>query len=210
MFFSKWMTIYSQTKVHELKIFKTYFSTEDKDDYSKEILETKTIAEMRALAKRRQINLKGTKKRDKIINIILAYFLQIKTSENTSEVLDRSFDIITNDLGHINVSIWFKGKPKSLKRCMETKRFQDFTAEHIKREPNIILTPQGDDNAVFLPPVVSVFVASYLSRELQYEIFDYYVLSRVSQIEAVYKAKTESIEQDKIDLYNKVSNDRFK
>ena len=49
-------------KKHEKKTLKNYFSTNN-DDYSKEILETKTIAEMRTLAKHRQINLKGQKKK---------------------------------------------------------------------------------------------------------------------------------------------------
>jgi hypothetical protein len=189
MFFSNWMITYSRTKVRKLKIFKIYFSTGYKDDYSKEILKTKTIVEMRALAKRSQINLKGAKKKDKIINIILAHFLYMKTSEITFEVIDKSFKIVTNDLGYINVSIWFKGKPKSLKRCMETKRFQKLLAEYIKKEPNNVSIQQGDDNAIFLPPVLSVFIASYLSYELDYEILEYYLSSRASHIEAVYGTK---------------------
>ena len=65
-------------KKHEKTTFKNYFSTNN-DDYSKEILETKTIAEMRTLAKHRQINLKGSRKKNQIINIHLGHFLQIKT-----------------------------------------------------------------------------------------------------------------------------------
>ena len=37
-------------KKHEKKTFRNYFSTNN-EDYSKEILETKTVAEMRTLAK---------------------------------------------------------------------------------------------------------------------------------------------------------------
>jgi len=73
-------------KNHEKKTFKNYFSTNN-EDYSKEILETKTIAEMRTLAKYRQINLKGSRKKDQIINILLAHFLQIKT-QTSLEVID--------------------------------------------------------------------------------------------------------------------------
>jgi len=119
-------------KKHEKKTLKNYFSTNN-DDYSKEILETKTIAEMRTLAKHRQINLKGSRKKDQIINIILAHFLQIKT-QTPLEVIDNSFHIVSNDLGHINVSVWFKGKSKKLDRCIKSKRFQKLLAEYIKKE----------------------------------------------------------------------------
>jgi hypothetical protein len=104
---------------------------------------------MRALAKRRKINLKGNKNKDKIINIISAHFSQIKTSKIPFKVLDERLNIIENDLGYINVSIWFKDKPELLARCMNSKEFQEFAAEHIKREPNSILVQRGDDNAVF-------------------------------------------------------------
>ena len=203
------MITYNQTKVHELKTLKTYFSTGHNNGYSKEILEAKTIREMKILAKRSKINLKGGRKKNEIVNIILAHFLQIKTSKTPFEVLDKSFDIVTNDLGYINVSIWFKGKPKSLKRCMKTKRFQELVAQHIKKEPNSILTQQGDDNAVFLPHVLSIFVASYLSQELHYEILDYYLSGRVSQIEAVYEARIKSLEQDKINLELGIKSNRI-
>ena len=57
----------------------------------------------------------------------------------------------------------------------------------------------GKDKNIFLPPVLSVYVASYLS-ELHYEILEYYLFSKVSQIEAVYEAKIKSLEQEKINL----------
>ena len=186
-------------KKHEKTTFKNYFSTNN-DDYSKEILETKTIAEMRTLAKHRQINLKGSRKKDQIINIILAHFLQIKT-QTPLEVIDNSFHIVSNDLGHINVSVWFKGKSKKLDRCIKSKRFQKLLAEYSKKESNTIIPIQPDeDNAIFLPPVLSVYVASHLSHELHYEILEYYLFSKVSQIEAVYEAKIKSLEQEKINL----------
>ena len=47
---------------------------------------------------------------------------------------------------------------------------------------------------------MSVYVASYLSHELHYEILEYYLFSKVSQIEAVYEAKIKSLEQEKINL----------
>lgn len=99
-------------KKHEKKTLKNYFSTNN-DDYSKEILETKTIAEMRTLAKHRQINLKGSRKKNQIINILLGHFLQIKT-QTPLEVMDNSFHIVSNDLGYINVSVWFRKKGKKL------------------------------------------------------------------------------------------------
>ena len=110
--------------------------------------------------------------------------------------MDNSFHIVSNDLGYINVSVWFKGKGKKLDRCIKSKRFQKLLAEYIKKESNTITIPiqPGEDNAIFLPPVLSVYVASYLSHELHYEILEYYLFSKVSQIEAVYEAKIKSLE----------------
>jgi hypothetical protein len=168
-------------KKHEKKTFKNYFSTNN-DDYSKETLEKKTVAEMRTLAKHRQINLKGSRKKDQIIKTLLAYFSQIKT-KTPLEVIDNSFDIVSNDLGYINVSVWFKGKGKKLDRCLKSKRFQKLLAEYSKKESNTIIPIQPDeDNAIFLPPVLSVYVASHLSHELHYEILEYYLFSSKSRI----------------------------
>ena len=83
-------------------------------------------------------------------------------------------------MGYINVSVWFQGKGKKLDRCIKSKRFQKLLAEHIKKEPNIIIPIQpGKDKDTFLPPVLSVCVASYLSHELHYEILEYYLFSKV-------------------------------
>jgi len=105
-------------------------------------------------------------------------------------------------LGHINVSVWFRGKRKKLDRCIKSKRFQKLLAEYSKKESNTITIPiqPDENNAIFLPPVLSVYVASYLSHELHYEILEYYLFSKVSQIEAVYEAKIKSLEQEKINL----------
>jgi hypothetical protein len=46
MFRSKWMTTKNQTKIHQIKTLKIYFSTENKNDYSKEILESETLVEI--------------------------------------------------------------------------------------------------------------------------------------------------------------------
>ena len=46
-----------------------------------------------------------------------------------------------------------------------------------------------------MPPVLAVFVSSYLSPQLHYEILEYYLYGKVDQIEAVSKAKISSLEQ---------------
>lgn len=46
-----------------------------------------------------------------------------------------------------------------------------------------------------MPPILAVFVASYLSPKLHYNILEYYLHSRMDQIESVYKATIDSLEQ---------------
>jgi hypothetical protein len=196
------LTFYKQSFSH----LSTSIPNIDESTISKEILEVQTLKQLRAFAKQHKINLKGIRLKNKIVNVILAYFLRARASTAPVEILDRKFDIITNDFDYIDVSLWFRGNKKSLDRCLSTRQFKRLLAHYVKKEkvePDNSLYPviqTNKDNSIFLPPILAVHVASHLSVKLHYEILEYYLYSKVSQIEAMYEAKIESLKQDNINL----------
>ena len=94
---------YTKTEIRILN-----FST-GKNNYTFEELKSQTVKDLRSLAKSHKIPLSGAKKKDEIVNVMFAYYLQVKSSESTL-ILPGTFDILTNDNNDINVSIWFQGK----------------------------------------------------------------------------------------------------
>lgn len=172
------------------------FSTQ-KVTYTREELNSQTVKNLRQLAKNDQIKLSGAKRKNEIVNVILAYYLQVKSSE--SEItLPETFDILTDDNNNINVSVWFQGNSRALERCLISKRFQkllDQYCEKNQKQSHEILIRQGKNNHLYLPPVLAVFVASYLSPQLHYEILEYYLYCKLDEIESAYKAKISSLEQ---------------
>jgi hypothetical protein len=141
--------------------------------------------------------LSGAKRKDEIVNVILAYYLQVKSSE--SEItLPETFDILTDNNNNINVSVWFQGNSRALERCISSTRFKKLLDQYCKRnqkQPHEILIRQDKNNHLYLPPVLAVFVASYLSPRLHYEILEYYLYGKLDEIEFAYKAKINSLEQ---------------
>ena len=128
---------------------------------------------------------------------MFACYLQVKSSES-KPILPGTFDILTNDNNNINVIIWFQGKGWSLEKCIGTARFKnllDEFCENNQKQPHEILTHQGKNNHLFLPPILAIFVASYLSPKLHYNILKYYLHSRMDQIESVYKTTIDFLEQ---------------
>lgn len=172
------------------------FSTQ-KVTYTREELNSQTVKNLRQLAKNDQIKLSGAKRKNEIVYVILAYYLQVKSSE--SEItLPETFDILTDDNNNINVSVWFQGNSRALERCLISKRFQkllDQYCEKNQKQSHEILIRQGKNNHLYLPPVLAVFVASYLSPQLHYEILEYYLYCKLDEIESAYKAKISSLEQ---------------
>ena len=94
-------------KKHEKKTFKIIFLP------IMTIIRKKTSklkrVEMKTLAKHRQINLKGSRKKDHNKHFQLIFY-----RFKPFEVIDNSFHIVSNDLGYINVSVWFRKKGKKL------------------------------------------------------------------------------------------------
>jgi hypothetical protein len=87
------------------RYFSTFSHSIDESNISKEILEVQTIKQFKSFAKKHEINLRGFRVKEKIVNIILAHFLHIKASTTPVEVLNKTFNIVTNDDGYINVSL---------------------------------------------------------------------------------------------------------
>jgi len=80
-------------------------------------------------------------------------------------------------------------------------------AEYIKLEniepgdpryPTIAVTNKGDP--VYLPPVLVIHVASYLSVKLRYDILTYYLSSHPAQVNAVLNAENESLKLENQNL----------
>jgi hypothetical protein len=66
-------------------------------------------------------------------------------------------------------------------------------------EPNDPRYPsieRNDTGSIYLSPIMALHVATYLNEELYYEIFEYFLISKVEQIESVYQSKINSLEQD--------------
>jgi len=180
---------YAKTKPQTLN-----FCTKE-GGYSLEELRAKTVKNLRQLAKDNKIGLSGAKKKDDIVDIIFDYYSQIKSSESAI-TLPETFDIVTDVNDNINVSIWFQGNTKALDRCMNLKRFQSLLDQHAEinqKQPHEILTYRYKNNQLFLPPVLAIFVASYLSPHLQYQILEHFFYGKSD--EAVYKSKISSLEQ---------------
>lgn len=189
----------SRRKVYAKRISKNFFSTKTFEEFSRKTLQDKTVAELKEFAKASKINLRKTRSKAKIVDIIFSHGEMLQQSTTSIEVIENSFDIVADDRGYINVSLWFKGKLKSLDRCIKTKRFQELLAQYIEKEKpkrDDILVSQGQGEATFLPPILAIFVASHLNKELHYDILQYYLFSKVSQIEMVYRAEIASLKQD--------------
>ena len=79
----------------------------DELNISRETLEVQTVKQLRSLARIHKINLRGIRLKKNMINVILSYFLYVKSSKTPSdiEVLDRNFSISVNDSGFIDVSL---------------------------------------------------------------------------------------------------------
>lgn len=172
------------------------FSTK-KVTYTRKELKSQTVKNLRQLAKNDQIQLMGAKRKDEIVNVMLAYYLEVKSSE--SEItLPKTFDVLTDDNNNINVGVWFQGNSRALERCISSTRFLKLLDQYCKKnqkQPHEILIRQDKNNHLYLPPVLAVFVASYLSPRLHYEILEYYLYGKVDEMESVYKAKISSLEQ---------------
>lgn len=173
------------------------FSTK-KVTYTQEELNSQTVKNLRQLAKDDQIQLSGVKRKDEIVNVMLAYYLQVKSSESEITSLPETFDILTDDNNNINVSVWFQGNSRVLERCISSTRLKKLLDQYCKRnlkQPHEISISQDKNNHLYLPPVLAVFIASYLSSRLHYEILEYYLYGKVDEIESAYKAKISSLEQ---------------
>jgi len=172
------------------------FSTQE-SDYTWEDLNSQTVASLRQLARNDQIKLSGAKKKSDIVNVMLVHYLAVKSSD--SEItLPKTFAIVTDDASNINVSVWFKGNSRALERCLGLKRFKRLLDEYCKRnqkQPSEVLIYEGIDNDVYLPPVLAIFVASYLSPQLHYDILQYYLYCRLDDIESVHRAETDYLKQ---------------
>jgi len=173
---------------------------------SEEILQGQTLKQLRTFARKHNISLKGNYLKTKIVNIILAHFLRIRVSRAPVEVLDRKFTIKTNDYDYIDVGLWFHGQKRLLDRCLSTRQFKNLLAHYVKKEkiefddPRYPSLKRTNDSYVFLPAILAVHAASHLSVELHYEILEYYLYSRASQIEAVFEAEIASLKQENINL----------
>jgi len=95
---------------------------------------------------------------------------------------------------------------------METLKFNEMLVEHAEKkqvEPAELIISKGADGSIFLPQILAVFVASELNTKLRYEILDYYVLSRISKLRAVYDARIDVLKQEKINLASGIQSDRL-
>ena len=178
----------------EKKFLCTKSTDKDIIIYERVELEKKNIKTLRALAKEHKINLQQNRKKSEIINIVLSFFLKLKSSDIPTKVLPMKFDIITDSNANINISLWFRGKGHLLSRCVKSSRFKGLVALHCKIEKkpknDIIIEKNGD---LFVNPILALHAASFLSVELYYEILDFYLSAKYSEMEKIYNSKIESL-----------------
>ena len=155
-----------------------------------------TVKKLRTLAKKRKINLKKKRTKSEIINIMLSFFLQLKSSDIDIEILPMNFDIVTDSNHNINISVWFRGKGPLFSRCINSKRFNDLVALHCKIEKkqknDVIVEKNGD---TFVEPILALHAATFLSIKLYYEILDFYLYTKYSKLKEIYESRIKSLEQ---------------
>ena len=77
-------------------------------DYSDpQNLEGLTLKELREIAKKNKINLRGNRKKKDISNIVQSFFLA-KSKPSNVEIINPTFSIISDDNGRLNISLWFR------------------------------------------------------------------------------------------------------
>jgi hypothetical protein len=179
--------------------------------YERVELEKMSVKVLKALAKERKINLQKKRKKSEIINIMFAFFLQLKNSEMDIEILPMNFDIITDSNNNINISLWFKSKAQLFSRCINSKKFNDLLKLHCrieKKQKNEVMVEKNGD--LFVHPIIALHAASFLSLELYYEILDFYLHAKYNKMEEIYNSKIEILKQKVIIAelgakFNKVS-----
>jgi hypothetical protein len=98
------------------------------------------------------------------------------------------------------LTLVFRGR--SFEKRIDTERFKnllDKYCENNQKQPHEILTRQSKNNHFFLPPILAVFVASYLSPKLHYNIIIFWsitcCIAEYVKLESVYQATIDSLEQ---------------
>lgn len=77
-------------------------------DYSdSQNLEGLTVIELREIAKKDKINLKGKRKKKDIANIIQSFFIA-KGRPSDVEIINPCFSIISDGNGRLYISLWFR------------------------------------------------------------------------------------------------------
>lgn len=151
-------------------------------------LEGLTLKELRKIAKKNHINLKGKRKKKEITNILQSFFLA-KGRPSNVEIINPSFPIISDENGRLNISLWFRESYQSLgfnplSRFLKSRDVIRMTnqicqKENLKANDVIHKTTDG----VFAKPHIALVAASFLSDQLFYDIYNFYLVSLPAEIE---------------------------
>ena len=167
--------------------------------YNKGDLEAFKLKELQAMAKELKINLKGKRRKHQVVNIMFAYFLQLKSSNLDTEILPQNFTIATDINDNINISLWFKGTGNKFSRCINSKRFKDLVTLHCeieKKQKNDVMVEINGE--LYVHPVIALYAASFLSTRVQYDILHFYLHTKFDKMREIYHSKIESLEQQVI------------
>lgn len=150
-------------------------------------LENLTVKELKSIAKKHDINLKGKKVKLDIKQTIKTFFLT-KNISSDLEVIAPKFPIVSDSKARINISLWFRDDRRStghnrLKRFLdsrETKRLRDEICDRecLTKDDVICKTKDG----VFVKLHLVLLAASYLDDALYYDIHDFYLIAKPAEI----------------------------
>lgn len=164
-----------QTNTIKLPSLRRTSTVSSTNEIQVESLEQLTVLKLRELAKRYNVNLKGAKYKPEIIRFIVEHATKLKTSTTPEQFVRTPSNVITNDLGYIEVSNWFPSN-QTMVRCLSTTRFKNLLEEHNKTETIKFDNPLNNskrltkDDSLCLPPILAAYVASYLNTKFDYEL----------------------------------------
>ena len=92
-----------QTNTIKLPFLRRASTVSSTNEIQVESLEQLTLSELRKLAKRYNVNLKGAKYKPEIIQFIIEHVTKLKTSITPEQFVRAPSNVTTNDLGYIEV-----------------------------------------------------------------------------------------------------------
>ena len=159
----------------------------------KEFLSSLTVKDLRNIARNYKISLKRLRNKSDIITLIHKHFCLL--SNEKFPMIAVRFEVLLDEKKRINIASWFILEKKKVARFLASKNFNRMKKKLCEKE-SLSLTDvlNKDRGQIFVHLNLALLAASYLSDELFYNIYDYYLNTRVKELEKPLLNKIQELE----------------